>query len=425
MDYIDIILRGYSNENDKQFLSKYFIRECKKAEKEHYDFEEFFTGLLSGIETLKKQYETPFYKRKRELYFMLNGAKNNTLKYGDLNNKSVEQHHKEIIEYCESELSQICFENFPINLLRLTNDKYRGNLYYNEAEFISNEITKAFKKISQPQLTKTQKKTTLTNDAYYSIIEKCTIEAFECLKLKDLYPKDGSKAIWDISSLTIANGNGLSNEIDNELFRKEYIKDNMRVTFLMALERYSEKFQNKHSITRSVFYKKCYQSILTKVSESPLWKKPDFGFDINKPCELTFIWNMRVDIEARSVEPKVKIKQPQTPDLSDTSTVEKNKIVIIEPNGNMFSNNGFKLFEYILSEYVKPKNTIGRFEDLSFFYRCMFDDKYIHQRPEPFRDWFIREYKDEFSKIKTKAQTTNPQRKKDYSTALEWFNTQK
>jgi hypothetical protein len=74
-----------------------------------------------------------------------------------------------------------------------------------------------------------------------------------------------------------------------------------------------------------VFYKKCYQSILTKVSESPLWNKPDFGFNINKPCELTFIWSMRNDIEARSVEPKATIKQPETLDLFDTSTVERAK----------------------------------------------------------------------------------------------------
>jgi hypothetical protein len=108
----------------------------------------------------------------------------------------------------------------------------------------------------------------------------------------------------------------------------------------------------------------------------------------------------------------------------DTSTVEKKIIIIKEPYSEMFSNNGFELFEHILIEYVKPKNTTGRYEDLSYHYRCLFEDKFIHQKPEPFRLWFIEKYTDEFSKIKTKTQTTSPQRKKDYSTALDWFNRQ-
>lgn len=167
----------------------------------------------------------------------------------------------------------------------------------------------------QPQQTNTIKteietKNILTNDTYYNILENCTIEAFESLKLKALYPKNGTKAIWDISSLTITKGDGLPTEKDNDLFRREYILDNMRVTFLMALDRFSKDFEIKHSITRDIFYKKCYQSILLKTSQSPLWNKPDFGFDINaEPCNLTFIWNMRTYIEARSKE----YQQPEIP----------------------------------------------------------------------------------------------------------------
>lgn len=140
----------------------------------------------------------------------------------------------------------------------------------------------------------------LTNETYYNILEKCTIEAFDTLKLKEYYPKS-IKAVWDVSTLTI-KGDGVPTDADNELYRKIYIKENMRVTFLMALDRYWEDFEIKYSMTRFFFYKKCYQSLLfKKTSESPLLNKPDFGFDINaEPCELTFIWAMRSDIEARS-----------------------------------------------------------------------------------------------------------------------------
>jgi hypothetical protein len=129
----------------------------------------------------------------------------------------------------------------------------------------------------------------------------------------------------------------------------------------------------------------------------------------------------------RLLENKLNEQPQQTEfeplDLSDTSAVEK-IIVVKEPYGEMFTNNGFELFEYILNEYVKPKNTTGRYEDLSYYYRCLFEDKFIHQRPEPFRIWFIEKYKEEFTKIKTIQQATSPQRKKDYSSALDWFKPQ-
>lgn len=116
-----------------------------------------------------------------------------------------------------------------------------------------------------------------------------------------------------------------------------------------------------------------------------------------------------------------KPAEPEPMQQANTSTVEK-IIFKNEQNGEMFSNNGFELFEYILAEFVKPKNTTGRFEEISYYYRCLFEDKFIHQKPEPFRLWFIGKYSEEFTKIKTKDTTTNAQRKKDYSTALDWFN---
>lgn len=136
---------------------------------------------------------------------------------------------------------------------------------------------------------------------------------------------------------------------------------------------------------------------------------------LNNPTVFEPIFKANVKTETTS--------EPEPLDLSDTSAVEK-IIVVKEPYGEMFTNNGFELFEYILNEYVKPKNTTGRYEDLSYYYRCLFEDKFIHQRPEPFREWFIEKYNEEFTKIKTKPQTTSPQRKKDYSSALDWFKHQ-
>ena len=100
------------------------------------------------------------------------------------------------------------------------------------------------------------------------------------------------------------------------------------------------------------------------------------------------------------------------------------KIISVNKHQDIFCNNGFELFDYILKEYIKPKEIRGRYEDLSYYYRRLFDDKFIHQRPEPFKVWFNMEYEEEFSKIKTLYQVETPQRKKDFSNALGWFKTQ-
>jgi hypothetical protein len=153
MDYIEIILRGYTDENNRNFLSKYFIRESKKAEKENYSFEEFFAGLDNAIIKFKIEYKNRLFKRKNELYFMLDGAKNGTLTYANTEKKSIEELHSQTIEYCESELSEISFENFPLNLFYFTSNRYTGHLNYSEVEFICNEIAKAFKELEKPEQT--------------------------------------------------------------------------------------------------------------------------------------------------------------------------------------------------------------------------------------------------------------------------------
>lgn len=110
------------------------------------------------------------------------------------------------------------------------------------------------------------------------------------------------------------------------------------------------------------------------------------------------------------------IKNNLTPAFETKSSIKHEHI---------FSNNGFELFEYILNEnFIKQKGKRGRYKQLSYFYWRLFNDKYIHQKSEPFKNWFMKTYDDEFSKINTETDTETPQRKKDYSSALEWFKQQ-
>lgn len=121
----------------------------------------------------------------------------------------------------------------------------------------------------------------------------------------------------------------------------------------------------------------------------------------------------------------IVVEQPETEphDLSNTSTVGKNIIIIKEKNSEMFSNNGFELFEYILNENIKPKGTKGRKSDLIYYYWEMHKSstQYIHQRPAPFFKWFDKEYDETTGQLKTYDNVKTHQRIKDYSTALEWF----
>jgi hypothetical protein len=154
----------------------------------------------------------------------------------------------------------------------------------------------------------------VTIETYFEILEKCSLEAFESLKLKNYYPKNGEKAIWDVSTLTIGTPWSRSTPEQNAITRTMYIKDNLSDTFLIALESYCKDFETKRLVTRAYFYKKCYEALLYKVTQSELWNKPDFGFNIDlEPCTLTFIWSMRRHIQWRSEVPEINSVEKYNP----------------------------------------------------------------------------------------------------------------
>lgn len=118
---------------------------------------------------------------------------------------------------------------------------------------------------------------------------------------------------------------------------------------------------------------------------------------------------------------QLKIALLDTPESSGSGN---GAIVINEEHGEVFTKNGFKLFEHILNQYVKPNR--GRLRDIHYFYWAMFKhkNKYIHQRPEPFKEWFFKTYNEDLGQIKTFQIVQNPDRDKHFSNALDWFKTQ-
>ncbi len=185
MNYLETVLQGYFNENNREFLQKYFFREFKKAEKEQFfEADEFFNGCIKVIESWEKYLQDRVFERKKELYLMLDGAKNKTLIYSDLQGKSIEQKRKETIDYCKQELKDVRPNgigslSYTVHLHSLTNGRVAYNMGYNEVLQIKLAILKAYKQ-TQPQNealppqqteTKTAQETPQTFDELFYNIE--------------------------------------------------------------------------------------------------------------------------------------------------------------------------------------------------------------------------------------------------------------
>lgn len=161
MDYLDIVLNGYFDENNREHLEKYFFREFKKANKNYYEADEFFGGCIKIIESWEHSLKDRIDKRKEQLYLMLGGAEDGTLRYNDLQGKNIEQERKKTIEYCKEELKEerpdgIGSMTYKIHLPSLTKGRILYNMPYNEVLIIKKAISKAYEKAQNETLTPQQ-----------------------------------------------------------------------------------------------------------------------------------------------------------------------------------------------------------------------------------------------------------------------------
>ena len=96
-------------------------------------------------------------------------------------------------------------------------------------------------------------------------------------------------------------------------------------------------------------------------------------------------------------------------------------------HNDIFCNNGFELFEYLLEHFVKPKGKRGHHKDVLFCYHKLYKNtpQYIHRRTQPFLDWYNKEYSDDISQTKTFDEVKNDNRERLYSNILDLFKQQK
>ena len=147
MDYLKMILTGYTE--NREYLTEYFIREQKKAEKEFIDANEFFGKSKKVIQSFYENIDNRMGKRKNELYFMLDRAKNKASTFsGDFNPKlSYDELCQERNEYCQSELEKISRANYTVHISK---SYFIGNLWNREIEYIEKVLKLAEKILNEP-----------------------------------------------------------------------------------------------------------------------------------------------------------------------------------------------------------------------------------------------------------------------------------
>jgi len=150
MDFSEIVLKGFCDANNRKFLDKYFVRECKKAEKEQFfEAEEFFNGCLNVVKIFEGCLQKQVLERKSEILQTLSLAKSNKLGYPECKTpEAIEVKRNETIKYCEQELKNVRPDGigdltFTVNLGTLTKGRVYYDMEYCEVLYIKESIIKA------------------------------------------------------------------------------------------------------------------------------------------------------------------------------------------------------------------------------------------------------------------------------------------
>lgn len=137
-DYLQIVLDGIGNPNNRNHLVKYFKRQMKFAESEFYDNEEFTNGCLGIIKAFENNLNSQLQKEKHPFYKILDYYKSLDSEKIEVSGKLVDRLSR--IEFIENHISSLNINNFSVNLHSVTNGKFTGHLWNNEIEEIKTAI---------------------------------------------------------------------------------------------------------------------------------------------------------------------------------------------------------------------------------------------------------------------------------------------
>ncbi len=164
MNYSEIIIRGFLDENTRNILETYFLREYKIANRDKFiEADEFFNGCLKVVEVWEKDFEKESFTYLKELINTLEKTKDGTIPINAMNGKPIKQSKQDIIEYYEGEIKNVqkngivASKNAGITktlYLPTDNGRISYNLTYFELLLIKHSILIAFQKNQPEQLPK-------------------------------------------------------------------------------------------------------------------------------------------------------------------------------------------------------------------------------------------------------------------------------
>lgn len=152
MDYLKIVLDGYCNENERKHLVDYFKREALKAQKEFYNFQEFFDGCNDAVDNLQKYYHYHLNKEKMGFYNVNESARNrkttiqegffDAIGFPEYNTKSYDEQCDKLIEFNNDYIKGLDLNNYLQPLVSL-NMGYYGHLSYNDTQLMTDALNQA------------------------------------------------------------------------------------------------------------------------------------------------------------------------------------------------------------------------------------------------------------------------------------------
>lgn len=176
--------------------------------------------------------------------------------------------------------------------------------------------------------------------------------------------------------------------LDSELSRIGFSK------YPPALTVTSDAFVIKHNLDQIESYLSKKHILYAKhyVDGEPITvKEKHFKKLIAEMTEMDFFY------EGETFTGAIKYIQSILENLGD----DNSKAEIIHDEGYIFTDQGFELFHYLMINNVLFIR--GWQADVNYYYRRMYQDGYIRQRPEVFRDWFSSNYR-ELGQIKVLKQ---------------------
>lgn len=154
MDYSEIILKGFLDENTRKFLEKYFLREYTIAKRDQFfEANEFFSGCLRVIEGWEELLRKEEFIYCKDCIYTKNRIKDGTFSVNALEGKTIEESKQELIEFYESEVTkalnhEACNERITIPLHLSTKEGHKSyNLDYFNLLQIRDIIKKAYREI--------------------------------------------------------------------------------------------------------------------------------------------------------------------------------------------------------------------------------------------------------------------------------------